>query len=308
MKLFLAVSANPGYIDFLKDRKLREWQLEKPKLVEGLNRIGATALFGNISPYWMDISDKASATKLAKDLQAVGSERLAKKLKDSGLVICCSVDLVGSRELQKVVKELGGEVDARRKDDRSPFEDEVFEGVEVSREVRKYILDWAGQDRAKPLGVLNWLRTLSPERQRRVTIDQIAIQLVGNEGELAPFLEEQIFKGNYIEAVSIARRSNAMPIIANLKTKLAKIYKVAALRESGLNLSGAELQAAVGHVGKGFYYVERDAKRFSFEQAEKMLKLVIDFEGKVKSGRVVNVDDSLEVFLIRLSFLATSKG
>lgn len=301
MKLHLIVNSSKSYLSYLRDAKLREWELDsKPvRTVDSLSQANMVNMFGESGPARIELIDKASVDRLLKELDSIDEDSKGTKLRQA-VVISTPVPIASTKKLQTRVLELGGSVDARTKADQKSMGSELFSGLKIRADVKSFLLDWAGQEPESLIGIVRFLRGLSEEKQPKVTLEAVLMQLSQEAGELSPFdIEAPILRGNALEAISIARRVSLPPAASMLFTKLQTLYKAAKLMEIEPNISSEQLTETLGLAGRAVNYIRPTAKRLGAERLKEMVDIAMEFDTARKSG-VPGIPARFEVAIYKL--------
>lgn len=295
-KLHLIVNSSRSYGAYLRDEKFKEWgTTEDPRAVNTIAQANMTTMFGTSGPAKIELKDKAALDKLLKELEGFDSAKLKQPL-----VILTAVPIPSTKRLQTKIIEFGGTVDAKNKADQKNVGTDLFAGLKISREVKDFLIDWAGQEPESLLGVVRFIRNLSPEKQPRVSIDMVLMQLVQESGELSPFdLEGPVLKGNIGEALAVARRVPLAPAATVLFNKLQVLYKAAKIMEIEPSISSEDLSDCLNLVGRSVNFIRPTAKRIGADKLEKMVAIALDFDTLRKSG-IPGIQSRFEVSIYKL--------
>ena len=301
MRLHLIVNSSRSYLSYLREEKLREWELLDAELrsVDTMAQANMVTMFGTSGPAKIELADKGSLDKLLRELDAIEPDAVARKLKQA-VVISTAVPIPSTKKLQARILELGGTVDARNKGEQKTMGGELFSGLKLRADVKEFLTDWAGQEPESLIGIIRFLRGLSAEKQARVSIETVLMQLVEEGGELSPFeIEGPILKGDAIGAIAIARRVALAPAASMLFTKLQTLYKAARLMEIEPQITSEQLTDTLGLVGRTVNYIRPTAKRIGSDRLKEMVDIAMDFDNARKSG-VPGVDVRFEVAIYKL--------
>ena len=301
MRLHLIVNSSRSFLSYLRDEKLREWDLTGQDLrsVDSVAQANMVNMFGASGPAKIELQDKGSLDRLLRELQNIELEDAPKKLRQA-VVISTTIPINSTKALQARVKELGGTVDSRNKAEQTSMGSDLFSGLKIKPEVKSFLLDWAGQEPESLIGIVRFLRGLSAEKQSRVTLDTVLMQLSKDSGELSPFgLEEPILKGRVAEAISVSRRAPMAPAAALLFSKLQTLYKAARLMEIDPRISSDDLTEALGLKGRTVNYIKPTAKRIGAERLKEMVDIALEFDNARKSG-VPGIQARFEVSIYKL--------
>lgn len=301
MRLHLIVNSSRSYLSYLRDEKLREWGLTGQDLrsVESIAQANMVNMFGASGPAKIELQDKAGLDKLLRELEAIDESAAEKKLKQA-VVISTTIPINSTKKLQSRISELGGTVDARSKTEQSSMGTDLFSGLKIKSEVKSFLLDWAGQEPESLIGIIRFLRGLSAEKQARVTLDTVLMQLSKESGELSPFgLEDPILKGRTAEAIAVARRAPMAPASSLLFSKLQTLYKAARLMEIEPSITADELTDSLGLRGRTVNYIRPTAKRIGSEKLKQMVDIALEFDTDRKSG-VPGIEARFEVAIYKL--------
>lgn len=301
LKLHLIINSSRSYLSYLRDQKFSEWGFSdgEPRSVDSIAQANMVNIFGESGPARIDLADKAAIDRLLRELESIDTVTAPKKLREA-IVISTLVPVVSTKKLQTRILELGGTVDAKSKADQKTMGGELLSGLRLKREVSDFLLDWAGQEPESLIGIVRFLRGLSAEKQSRVTMDAVLIQLSQEAGELSPFgLEDPILKGRTAEAISIARRSPLAPAAALLFSKLQTLYKAARLMEIEPSITPEQLTETLGLQGRTVNYIRPTARRIGSERLKTMVDIALEFDNDRKSG-VPGIPARFEVAIYKL--------
>lgn len=256
-------------------------------------------MFGSSGPAKIELADKAAVDKLLRELDGIDASVAPAKLKQA-VVISTAVPIPSTKKLQTRVLELGGTVDARNKADQKSMGSELFVGLKIRSDVKEFLQDWAGQEPESLIGVIRFLRGLSSDKQGRVSIDTVLMQLAGESGELSPFdIEAPILRGNAAEAIAISRRVAMAPAASMLFNKLQTLYRAAKILEIEPQISSEQLSETLNLVGRTVNYIRPTAKRIGSERLKEMVDIALEFDIARKSG-VHGVEARFEVAIYKL--------
>jgi len=301
VRLHLIVNSSRSYLSYLRDEKLREWGLTGQDLrsVESVAQANMVNMFGASGPAKIELQDKAALDKLLRELEAIDDSVAEKKLKQA-VVISTTIPINSTKRLQARISELGGTVDARSKTEQSSMGTDLFSGLKIKADVKSFLLDWAGQEPESLIGIIRFLRSLSTEKQARVTLDTVLMQLAKDSGELSPFgLEDPILKGRTAEAIAVARRAPMAPAASLLFSKLQTLYKAARLMEIEPSVTADQLTESLGLRGRTVNYIRPTAKRIGSEKLKEMVDIALEFDTLRKSG-VPGIEARFEVAIYKL--------
>lgn len=307
MKLYLIISSSKSYRSFARDQKLKEWSY-KPgtaKPVASLAYVGRSDMFGNSSPSLLDAPNKEAVATVLKDLEGLDEDVMAHKFRN-GLIIVSECPIVSTKKLQAKVLELGGEVVAKTKDDQKNLGGDLFSGLSISREVKTYLLDWAGEEPERLLGIITFIKGLSNEKQKKVTVEHVTMQLAKGAGDVSIFgLEGPVFSGNFVEAVRIGRRSEYNAATGMLYRKVHSIYRAACILSDNPRASNQDIGDALGIKGGQIYYIVKSAKSMGTNQLEEMLDVLAPLSASIKIGAPLS-KQRFEVSLYKLCEISNS--
>lgn len=301
LRLHLIVNSSRSYLSYLREEKFKEWGLGalEPRLTESLAQANMVNMFGNSGPAKIELADKAAVDKLLRELDALDESAIERKLKQA-VVISTLVPIPSTKKLQTRILEIGGTVDARNKAEQKGMGTELFSGLKIKPDVKDFLLDWAGQETESLIGIIRFLRSLPAEKQGKVSIELVLMQLAKESGELSPFsLEEPVLKGRTAEAVSVARRVALAPAATMLHNKLQTLYKAARLMEIEPRITAEEMTDCLGLVGRTVNYIRPTAKRIGSERLKEMVDISLEFDSARKSG-VPGIEARFEVAICKL--------
>lgn len=252
-------------------------------------------MFGGNKPSKIELQDKVSVDRLFKELESFDATKLTQPI-----VITTPVPIPSTKKLQSKILEIGGSVDSRNKAEQKSMGTEIFEGLKLQREVKEFLIDWAGQEPESLIGVIRFLRGLSPEKQGKVSIDIVLMQLAQDRGELSLFdLEGPILKGRTIEAISISRRVPLAPSAHTLYNKLQTLYKTARLIEIEPNIKDSEITDCLNLAGRAVNFIRPTARRIGSEKLKEMVDVILAFDSARKNG-AIGVEARFEIAIYKL--------
>lgn len=301
LRVHLIVNSSKSYLSYLREEKFREWGLNgvETRSVDSIAQANMVNMFGSSGPARIELADKAAVDRLLKELEGIADDAAERKLKQA-VVISTAVPIVSTKKLQTRISELGGSVDARNKADQKSMGTELFAGLKLRSDVKDFLLDWAGQEPESLIGIIRFLRGLSADKQPRVSVETVLMQLAKESGELSPFeLEGPILKGRTAEAIAIARRVPLAPAASLLFSKLQTLYKAARLMEIEPQITAEELTDCLGLVGRTVNYIKPTAKRIGSERLKEMVDIALEFDNARKSG-VPGIEARFEVSIYKL--------
>lgn len=301
LRLHLIANSSKSYLSYLREEKFREWGLNgvEPKIVSSLAQANIVNMFGASGPAKIELADKAAIDRLLNELEAIAPEAVEQKLQQA-VVLSTAVPINSVKKLQAAVLAVGGTVDARNKTEQKSMGSELFEGLNLNPEVKSALLDWAGQEPEYLIGIIRFIRALPEEKQSRVSVETVMMQMAQESGELSPFeLEGPILKGNTAEAVSVARRVPLAPAASILFTKLQVLYKASRLMEIEPEITPEAITECLGLAGRTVNYIRPTARRIGSEKLKKMVDIALEFDTARKSG-IPGIDVRFEVMIYKL--------
>lgn len=297
MKLHLIVNSSKSYLSYLREEKFREWGVGGQELrsAGSITQANMVNMFGGNKPSKIELQDKVSVDRLFKELESFDATKLTQPI-----VITTPVPIPSTKKLQSKILEIGGSVDSRNKAEQKSMGTEIFEGLKLQHEVKEFLIDWAGQEPESLIGVIRFLRGLSPEKQGKVSIDIVLMQLAQDRGELSLFdLEGPILKGRTIEAISISRRVPLAPSAHTLYNKLQTLYKTARLIEIEPNIKDSEITDCLNLAGRAVNFIRPTARRIGSEKLKEMVDVILAFDSARKNG-AIGVEARFEIVIYKL--------
>lgn len=259
-------------------------------------------MFGVNKPSKIELQDKTAVEKLFKELDAIDPAKITQPV-----VISTAIPIPSTKKLQAKIVELGGTVDARNKTEQKTMGTEMLKGLKLQKDVKDLLVDWAGEEPESLIGVIRFLRSLSAEKQSRVSVDIVLMQLAQDKGDLSLFdLEGPILKGRTVEAISISRRVPLAPAAFTLYNKLQTLYKAAKLLEIEPSISDDTMTETLGLAGRAVKFIRPTAKRIGSDRLREMVKIVVQFDTERKNG-ASQVQDRFEIIIYKLCEVINSK-
>lgn len=259
-------------------------------------------MFGVNKPSKIELQDKTAVEKLFKELDAIDPAKITQPV-----VISTAIPIPSTKKLQAKIIELGGTVDARNKTEQKTMGTEMLKGLKLQKDVKDLLVDWAGEEPESLIGVIRFLRSLSAEKQSRVSVDIVLMQLAQDKGDLSLFdLEGPILKGRTVEAISISRRVSLAPAAFTLYNKLQTLYKAAKLLEIEPSISDDTMTETLGLAGRAVKFIRPTAKRIGSDRLREMVKIVVQFDTERKNG-ASQVQDRFEIVIYKLCEVINSK-
>lgn len=304
MNLHLIVNSSKSYLYYLREEKFREWGLggQELRFAGSIAQANMVNMFGANKPSKIELQDKAAVDKLFKELETIDATKITQPI-----VISTAVPIPSTKKLQAKIIELGGTVDARNKTEQKTMGAEMLRGLKLQSAVKDFLVDWAGEEPESLIGVVRFLRGLAPEKQSKVSVDIVLMQLSKDKGELSLFdLEGPILRGKTIEAIATSRRVPLAPAAFTLYNKLQTLYKAAKLLEIEPSISDDVMTDSLGLAGRAVKFIRPTAKRIGSEKLQEMVNIAVQFDTERKNG-ASQVQDRFEIVIYKLCEVINSK-
>lgn len=312
LKLILIIDKSQAYISFQKNRVLDSWQTPASdlKVISSMSEAGRGTLFGGGVVSLLTLDDAEAVKQTVETLEKAKANGELSSLIGDGVVITSQVARTSTKKLEKLVKELGGDliISAVDRKEKVSTSEKLLSELNLNPAAREYLLAYVGDDYEALVPLIKTMSALSPKQQLTVTEQDLAIRMPQPKGAVPPWnLERPLFAGDLTTSIDIFRRvsehSSPLVVLAVLKNKIAAAYKVSAILESNPRASDAELSKAAGVKAQQLYFVKQNHKKYGRMKLQRAAALVADTEAKVKGGSGADPMVNMEIMLVRIANL-----
>ena len=310
-RLALVLDKSETWVRFKRNEILSSWNvsLDETDSISSLTEAGATDIFGDSLVPILHLPDSNHVKKVTKELEDIG-ESLLERTQD-GLLISGTVSRNSTKKLEKLVTVLGGTVCLSKKnskDKTNPIIDTI-NGLSVTRDVKDFLRNYSGADYSLILGVVESLKTLSPQQQSRITIEDMLIRLPQSPGAIPPWeINTPLFeRADVNQTVTTFERitlhTHHLVVLSLLKTKLSTAYNVLSIKDAGVtDLSRIASTMGVAN-NYQFKTIVRLGEQLGLQLTRRLLSEVVEVESQVKSGTRIDEHMLVKVSLIRMCLL-----
>ena len=228
-KITLVIDKSQSYLDFQKSETLNSWgtTVDEVQYVDNLGKVGEVSLFGDPPPSVMVITEIDKIKTLVTAIEKAEEEDTFKSRLISGLVILTTVARVSTKKLEAaIIRNSGNIVFAKANSkDKSNIAEKLMADLYVRNDVKKFIVDYAGDDYESIIAVVKNLSTLPRKAQQMVNIEDMYIRMPQAPGSVPPWdIEKPLMSGNVEETIKIFRRiikhSHYLVVLSILKNKI----------------------------------------------------------------------------------------
>ncbi len=311
--IVIIADKSEAYVNFERDRVIKDWgaQWADTRSIQNITEAGEVSLFGDASISILELSEKEAVKVAAENLKGANQSELT-RWSTPGLIMLTTVDRNSTKGLEKAVADKGGIVILAKESskDKTPPAQRLVDELNLSRDVKTFLKDFAGDDYSSILSLVKTLSELSPRQQQGITIDDLLVRLPQAPGAIPPWeLEPAILKGDITRAIELYRRlaktSHLLVVLAILKNKFNLVFKVASVLEANPGMNLAQLASTLGVPNNYPLRLAHDsAKRMGQKSAANIIELMAETEKKVKGGAAGNPHVTMETMIVRVSAMA----
>lgn len=309
-RIVLIADKQEAYVNFERDRVIKEWGAEREDTrgITNIDEAGLSSLFGPAPISVLELEDKESVRSTVEKFKNA-KEADIKRWASPGLIMLTSVDRTSTKTLEKLIQQAGGDIILSKENskDKTAPAARLVDELSLSREVKSFLKDFAGDDYSSILSLMKTLGDLSPKQQQGITIDDIQVRLPQAPGAVPPWeIEPAILSGDVSKAISLYRRvsktSNLLIVLAVLKNKFNLIFKIASVMSLNPGMNMAQVAEALKVPNNYPFRLAFDsAKRWGLKTATQVNELLVATEAKVKGGSAGNPHVMMESMILRVS-------
>lgn len=308
LRVALVLDKSETWVRFKRDEVLASWGVADGEVeyTDSVATAGVTNMFGDVITPVVHLKDATHAKRILGELEG---------LRDSGVEV--NVLIVGTvarnstKRLEKMVADLGGSVHLARQNSRDKTNpaSEVIDALHVPQEVKNFLHDYAGDDYSLILGVARSLRTLTPQQQARIGLEDVIIRLPKAPGAVPPW---EIDKPLFIQPdpdrmVKMFRRiiahTHHLVVLSLLKGKLQAAHLSLRLKLLGVTRI-TDIADALGAANNyQFKAATQLGDRLGVALTKRMLDEVLEVEAQVKGGSRIDGNVLVEMTLLRMCLL-----
>jgi DNA polymerase III delta subunit len=316
LKLVLIIDKSQSYINFQKDTILKEWGVESEDLkkVSGLSQVGSSTLFGKAPTALLELTDINSVKDFLKSLTDLNASNSVESSLGEGLIVMSDVSRQSTKKLETLVAELGGSVIIAKPgaSEKMSVGEKLVNDLGFTREVKRYILDYVGDDYEALIPIVRGLSDLPKKSHSSVTVEDIYMRLPKAPGSVPPWeIERPLFAGDLTKAIDIFRRvhqnSSLLIVLSILKNKMDLSYRSAAILWDEPSKSSAGIASSLGvQDNYPLKLAIGHAKKYGIIKLQKISELMAETERKVKGGSATPGDVTMELMLVEFQRILRS--
>lgn len=311
-KLALIIDKSQSYLDYQKEEVLTQWDLliDDVQYVNSLSKVGETPLFGSAPPSVIQLDDPAQVKKLVAEFEKFEKDNekydLSSRL-DSGLIILTTVARNSTRKLETIVSAYNGSTIFAKTNskDRTNVAEKLLVDLHLKKEVKDFIIEYAGDDYENIIAIVKNLSTLSEKAQRTVNIEDMYIRMPLAPGSIPPWeIEKPLINGNIKETIEIYRRivqhSHYLVVLSILKNKIMLAYRIGAVMERDPYVRSNVVAKALNMADNyPFKLAINLYKKIGFNKTESILFDLLETESLLKGGSSADNTVLMELFLVK---------
>lgn len=310
-KLTLVIDKSQSYLDFQKSETLNSWgtTVDEVQYVDNLGKVGEISLFGDPPPSVMVITEIDQIKSLVTSIEKAEEEGTFKSRLTSGLIILTTVARVSTKKLEAaIIRNSGNIIFAKANSkDKSNIAEKLMTDLYVRPDVKKFIVEYAGDDYESIIAVVKNLSTLPRKAQQMVSIEDMYIRMPQAPGSVPPWdIEKPLMSGNVEETIKIFRRiikhSHYLVVLSILKNKIELAYKIGAVMSADSTMTLDKTAKSLGLANNyPFKLAYEIFKKFGIENIQWSLMELLDTESKVKGGSSADGSIIMELSLAKIS-------
>lgn len=298
--LFCIIDTEPAFVDFKARQIIGAWGNLQVKRVSDLSLVGQASLF----------SDDQSAyliSLVTQDAVKAAASALSNLNSCEKVILTTSVSRVYTRKLENAVKQAGGEVvlaKANSKDRSNPV-DTILAETSLSRDVKQYIVQYAGTDYSRVVPLLSHISNLDTRKQRRIEIDDIELRLPKPDGALLPWeIDKPLYAGNIPQLIRTYRRirlhTHYLPVLSIVRKRVLVAFRVKGLQTGGIKSRSQLVKALDETDNYPFQLAVQLASRKNLTDLSRALAILERLDSDLKGGSSADADALCEIALIKL--------
>lgn len=303
VKTALIIDASQAYLNFQVDRVLNRWNISKTSTQksDSLALIGGESLFGDIPTGIIHLPDTNSVKKFIEDFNRITD---VDSTLEAGLIVTCSANRNGTRKLESTFRTLEGEIYIPPGKSDDPIAVKLLSELNITPEVRKFMLNHVGDDYDSLLPIVDSLSELPRASHKKVTEEDIYIRFPQPPGAVPPWeIKTPLMEGDVPRTIDLFRRiskhSSHLVIIALLKNELQLVYRVAELLNENKNMSSNTIASILDITPGRVFYISKTVKKLELEVIRGMLEDIVHTEALVKGGSTADSMILVEMFLVK---------
>lgn len=309
-KFSLVIDKSQTYLDFQKLEKLESWGFgpDNVQYVSDFHKVGGSILFGDPPPSVMVVNDLNQLKALTATLEKADTEGVLVPALSYGLIILTTVARVSTKKLEALAVRVGGEVILAKENakDKSNVAEKLLSESHIPTAVRKFIVDYAGDDYDSIIPAVKSLASLPANSQKRLTIEDMFVRMPQAPGSIPPWdIEAPLLAGNVEKTVETFRRitlhSHFLVVLSVLKNKINTAHKIGAVVQGERNPDLAEVSKSLSMSNNyPFKLSYQLVQRHGFETIQQVLMELLTVEANVKGGNPADGNVQMELALIKI--------
>lgn len=308
MKIAFIHDYSEGYVNFVRDLILEEWGETTFERKKRLKDIQGTTLFGSSLPVVISIDNKNDVDDILSELQHYDKEDSLPSLCSSGLIISSSYDMRSFKKIKTFATGKNFSFYERTVSKKENETDAIIrQFLFVHSHVRKFLVDYIGNDFTQILPIIRALRKTPKEEQEKLSIEEVFIMLPRPQGSVMPWeITPFLLSGKKQQLIHSIRRNikdtqTLLGFASYMRNYFLKLSYINIILKNNPSLSRKDVSEALGVANTGaVYYLMRDAQLFTYRSlflaVEKFDKIISD----VKNGLYSNIFDNTEIQLLNI--------
>lgn len=312
VKIALILDKSQAYIDFQRERIREDWRIEKSNTrhIERLSDLGGATLFGDLPAGIIHLSSPEEIKLFITDLTSKQETSSIENFIGSGLIISTDANRNSTKKLEALITQLNGTVYGAKSGKGAPtLTAQIMNELHIPRQVKDFVIEYLGDDYEGAIALVRTLTTLTPEQQKRITIDDMAIRLPQPPGSVPPWeIEKHLNNGNMTGVIDTFRRvsmhSSPLVVLAILNNKLRLAYKASGFIENDPYVSSSTIAQNLKIADNYPLKLSMGtAKKLGKDRLLKIVELLSETERKIKGGSTAPALPTMEIMLVQLGRL-----
>lgn len=308
-KLALIIDKSKSYVDFQKKRVFENWgqELSESQTISNINDSGAVTLFGDTPVSVLHLDENTDVKKLVDDFTKRLEKTSIEDIVSTGVVITTHVPRTSTKKLEKLVKDVGGELYIAANSGKGNVTENIVSELNLNHESKQFLISYIGDDYENAIPIVNTVSKLAKNLQAKITIEDLMIRLPLPPGSIPPWeIEKPLYSGDMSEVIRVYRRvaqnTHYLVILAILKNKFQLAYRISALHHVNPSTTLSDLSENL-NVANNYplKLAFGNAKKYKTEKLKKIIEEIVDTEYKVKGNSAADGSVLMELLLVSIN-------